>query len=126
MLDINPFTRFTLQEIKQHPWFNLHKINLITGIIIGYNTIPIDQNILNLCCAYNADKDKIEKSVRNNKYDRGSALYYLLVKKTTKKGFQSISDLSSDDFIEFILDDENLIKRKNFFRRNIYDKSKII
>ena len=124
MLDINPITRYTLQEIKQHPWFNLQKPNLIPGIIIGYNNIPIDENILNLCVAYNGDKDKIEKSVKNNKYDRGSALYYLLVKKIRKKGFQSISDLSSDAFIEFILDDDNLMNRR-IIKRNNYNRDEI-
>ena len=119
MLDINPITRYTLQEIKQHPWFNLNKINLIPGIIIGYNMIPVDENILNLCVAYNADKDKVENSVRNNKYDSGSALYYLLVRKIIKKGFQSISDLSSESFIRFILNDDNLIKRNIYIEKNI-------
>ena len=122
MLDINPITRYTLQEIKQHPWFNLNKINLIPGIIIGYNKIPVDENILNLCVTYNADKDKIENSVKNNKYDKGSALYYLLVKKITKKGFQSISDLNSDLFIKFILDDNNLLINKNTNKRNYSNK----
>ena len=32
-------------------------------------------------CAYNCDKDKVEFSVKNNKYDAGSALNYLLVRK---------------------------------------------
>ena len=123
MLDINPITRYTLQEIKQHPWFNLNKINLIPGIIIGYNMIPVDENILNLCVAYNADKDKVENSVRNNKYDSGSALYYLLVRKITKKGFQSISDLSSESFIRFILNDDNLIKRKIYIGKNINNEN---
>ena len=122
MLDVNPITRYTLQEIKQHPWFNLNQINLIPGIIIGYNKIPVDENILNLCVTYNADKDKIENSVRNNKYDKGSALYYLLVKKITKKGFQSISDLNSDLFIEFILDNNNLILNNNINKRNFSNK----
>ena len=122
MLDINPITRYTLQEIKQHPWFNLTKANLIPGIIIGYNTIPVDENILNLCVAYNADKEKVEQSVKNNRYDSGSALYYLLVRKIIRKGFQSISDLSSDAFIEFILDDDNLINRRST-RKNIYNKN---
>ena len=119
MLDINPITRYTLQEIKQHPWFNLSKVNLIPGIIIGYNTIPIDENILNLCVAYNADRNKVEKSVKENKYDRGSSLYYLLVRKIVKKGFQSISDLSSEGFINFIMnDDNNLLNTKNTRRKN--------
>ena len=114
MLDVNPITRYTLQEIKQHPWFNLNKVNLIPGIIIGYNKIPVDENILNLCVTYNANKDKVKNSVKNNKYDKGSALYYLLVKKITKKGFQSVSDLNSELFIEFILDNDNLIKKNNY------------
>ena len=111
MLDINPITRYTLQDIREHPWFNLNETNLIPGIIIGYNLIPVDENILNLCVAYNADREKIENSVKNNKYDSGSALYYLLVRKITRKGFESISDLSSDIFIDFILDDNNLVNR---------------
>ena len=114
MLDINPITRYTLQDIREHPWFNLNDTNLIPGIIIGYNLIPVDENILNLCVAYNCDRDKIEYSVKNNKYDAGSALYYLLVRKITRKGFESVSDLSSDLFIDFILDDNNLVnKNKN-------------
>ena len=122
MLDVNPITRYTLQEIKQHPWFNLNKVNLIPGIIIGYNKIPVDENILNLCVTYNADKDKVKNSVKNNKYDKGSALYYLLVKKITKKGFQSVSDLNSELFIEFILDNDNLIKKNNYPKRKYSNK----
>ena len=122
MLDVNPITRYTLQEIKQHPWFNLNKVNLIPGIIIGYNKIPVDENILNLCVTYNADKDKVKNSVKNNKYDKGSALYYLLVKKVTKKGFQSVSDLNSKLFIEFILDNDNLIKKNNYSKRKYSNK----
>ena len=113
MLDINPLNRYTLQDIREHPWFNMIDTNLIPGIIIGYNMIPVDENILNLCVAYNADKKKVEYSVKNNIYDEGSALYYLLVKKITKKGFESVSDLSSDAFIDFILDDYNLINNNN-------------
>ena len=117
MLDINPITRYTLQDIREHPWFNMNDTNLIPGIIIGYNLIPVDENILNLCVAYNSDRDKIEDSVRNNKYDEGSALYYLLVRKIIRKGFESISDLSSDLFIDFILDDNNLVHPRRDKRR---------
>ena len=121
MLDINPITRYTLQDIREHPWFNLNDTNLIPGIIIGYNLIPVDENILNLCVAYNSDRDKIEYSVKNNKYDAGSALYYLLVRKITRKGFESVSDLSSDLFIDFILDDNNLVNKNN----NTQEKKRI-
>lgn len=43
MLDLDPMTRFTLQEVRSHPWFNLLDYKLIPGIIIGYNVIPVDE-----------------------------------------------------------------------------------
>ena len=52
MLDINPLTRYTLDEIREHPWFNLTNFKLIPGIIIGFNKIPVDEYIVNLCASY--------------------------------------------------------------------------
>ena len=112
MLDVDPMTRYTLQEIKDHPWFNSNDYILIPGIIIDYNIIPVDEKILNLCVTYNKDKNEVFDSVRNNKHDSNSALYYLLVKKLKKKGFKSVSDLCSDDFIDYILDEHNLINQE--------------
>ena len=109
MLDLDPMTRYTLQEIRNHPWFNLVNYKLIPGIIIGYNKIPVDERILNLCVSYNCDKEKVRDSIINNKYNSNSAFYYLLIKKMQKKGFTSVSDFSSEEFINFVLDDNNLI-----------------
>ncbi len=117
MLDLDPMTRYTLQEIRNHPWFNLNNYKLIPGIIIGYNIIPVDEKILNLCVSYNCDKEKVRQSVINNKYNSYSALYYLLVKNMEKEGYNSISDFFCDEFINFILDDNNLVENS---QRNIY------
>ena len=113
MLDLDPMTRYTLQEVRNHPWFSHLDYRLIPGIIIGYNVIPVDEKILNLCVTYNCDKEKVRDSVINNKYNSDSALYYLLIKKLQKKGFQSVSDFCSDEFISFVLDDNNLISNKS-------------
>ena len=113
MLDLDPMTRYTLQEVRAHPWFNLIDYKLIPGIIIGYNMIPVDEKILDLCVTYNCDKEKVRESIINNKYNSDSALYYLLIKKLQKKGFHSVSDFCSDEFINFVLDDNNLIDEKN-------------
>ena len=112
MLDINPMTRYTLQEIKEHPWFNLTDYSLIPGIIIGYNIVPIDENIVNICVnEYNVDKEKVIDSVQNNLHNSYSALYYLLIKKLKRlhENFTSVSDLSSGEFIDYILDKKNLV-----------------
>ena len=113
MLDVNPMTRYTLQEIKDHPWFNIEECSLIPGIIINYNIIPIDEKIINLCVSYNKDRDDVINSIRKNKHDSNSALYYLLIKKLLKNGEQSISDMRSDEFIDFVLDENNLINKEN-------------
>ena len=113
MLDLDPMTRYTLQEVRSHPWFNLIDYKLIPGIIIGYNIIPVDEKILDLCVTYNCDKNKVKESIINNKHNSESALYYLLIKKLQKKGMHSVSDFCSDEFINFVLDDNNLIDEKN-------------
>ena len=118
MLDLDPMTRYTLQEVRSHPWFNLIDYRLIPGIIIGYNVIPVDEKILDLCVTYNCDREKVRESVINNKYNSDSALYYLLIKKLQKKGFHSVSDFCSHEFISFVLDDNNLIDEKNITERN--------
>ena len=124
MLDVNPMTRYTLQEIKDHPWFNMVDCILIPGIIIDYNIIPIDENIINICSKYNKNKIDVIDSIRNNKHDSNSALYYLIIKKLQKKGIQSISDMCSEEFIDFVLDENNLInKEKNDIKE---DKKEIL
>ena len=112
MLDVDPMTRYTLQEIKEHSWFNMVEYILLPGIIVDYNIIPVDDKILNLCVTYNKNKDEVFDSVRNNKYDNNSALYYLIIKKLKRKGFTSISDLCSDEFIDYILDENNLVQQE--------------
>ena len=121
MLDINPMTRYTLQDIKEHPWFNMNDFFLIQGIIIGYHKIPVDENILDLCEFFNFNKNKVRNSVITNKFDSGSALYYLLIRQRNKKGITSVSDLYSEKFINFIYNNDNLIanmKKSNDNKNN--------
>ena len=125
MLDLDPMTRYTLQEVRNHPWFNSIDYKLIPGIIIGYNLIPVDEKILDLCVTYNCDRNKVKESVINNKYNSESALYYLLIKKLQKKGNHSVSDFCSDEFINFVLDDNNLIEEKTEERNNKVPESDI-
>ena len=137
MLDINPLTRFTLEDIIDHSWFNKTKFKIIPGIIIGINKIPVDETILNLCVTYNVDKNKVKKSILNNIYNTESAIYYLLVQKMKKAGYDSVSDLYSKKYIDFMLKQGNEfltsinvdipetqeINRNNKIIQNKYNKS---
>ena len=128
MLDINPLTRFTLDDIMEHPWFNKIKYNITPGIIVGVNRIPVDEKIVDLCVAYNLDKDKVRNSVIKNKFNTESAVYYLLVQKMKKMGQDSVSDLCSRDYIKYMLNESNDIlnndreNKKNKYEDNIDEK----
>ena len=115
LLDINPLTRYDFEQIKKHPWFNLVSSDSSRpGIIIGFNKIPVDENIINLCQEYGYDKKLVRRSVINNDYDSNSSIYYILLQKLKNKGIKSVSDLYSEKYLEFINDPNNqLINGQN-------------
>ena len=110
-IDLNE--RYDLDQIKSHPWFNLNKPNLRPGIITGYHKIPIDLRILNQIEDYGYNKQKCKINLENNKYDSITSVYYLCLRKFIKEGGVSISDLNSDDYLNFIDDPDNIKGGKN-------------
>ena len=110
LLDINPLTRYDLEQIKQHPWFNIVKPYVsYPGVIEGYHRIPIDMKIVDECVQFGYDRNKIIESVKKCKYNRNSAVYYIILSKMKREGYNSISDLFSDKYLNFINDPKNII-----------------
>ena len=110
LLDINPLTRYDLEQIKQHPWFNMAKeYKFVPGVIEGYHRIPIDMKIVEECGQYGYEKDKIIESVEKCKYNRDSSVYYIILSKFKREGNHSISDLYSSKFLRFIKNPDNII-----------------
>ena len=110
LLDINPLTRYDLEQIKQHPWFNMAKeYKFVPGVIEGYHRIPIDMKIVEECEQYGYEKDKIIESVEKCKYNRDSSVYYIILSKFKREGNHSISDLYSSKFLRFIKNPDNII-----------------
>ena len=118
MLDINPLTRYSLDDILKHPWFKKKNFDLVPGIIVGKNRIPLDQKILDLCVSYNMDKNKVEKSVINNEFNEESIMYYLLIQKMKKFGKDSISDLCSKKFINYILNESGTNENNEYINNS--------
>ena len=125
ILDIDPLTRYDLEQIKKHPWYNIvSPVKALPGIIIGYHKIPIDERILNVCEAYGFDKNLVKESVEENKYDNKSSIYYIILNKMKREGYDSIADLFSDDYIEYIKNPNNLIKKEEKEDIKTEDKEK--
>ena len=112
LLDINPLTRYDLEQIKQHRWFNLVKpYASVPGVIEGYHRIPIDMKIIEACEQFGYDRNKVIDSVEKCKYNRNSSVYYIILSKMKREGYKSISDLYSDKYLDFISNPRNIIYR---------------
>ena len=109
LLKINPEERYNFDEIKAHPWFNILTPKLRPGIIFGVHKIPIDPKILEKVKEMGYDEKKVEESVSKSKYDSLSAVYYLILKKFKKDGINSISDLFSDEYLNYLKNGKNWI-----------------
>ena len=113
LLDINPLTRYDIDQIKVHPWYNMISTNNNRpGLIVGYHKIPIDERIINVCQTYGYDANKVRESVINNSYDNNSSIYYIILNKMKSMGIESISDLNSPEFLNYINDPKNIFFSK--------------
>ena len=115
ILITNPNKRYGFEDIKRHPWFmsvnNISgKNNLFNspGIIIDYDVIPIDINIIKemyFAKEYkNFSVSNIISDVIKNKHNKITTAYYLILKKKLRKNEQSVSDINSNSklFIEYM------------------------
>jgi len=119
LLEVDPMKRYDLDQIISHQWFNLKKNTLTNGIIVGVNKIPIDNAIVNKCLKiYPGKEEKIRNSIENNLFNEYSATYYIFLNKLSNIGYESVSDLKSNKFFEFINNPENKINIENNTRCN--------
>ena len=110
VLVTDPFWRYDLDQIKNHPWFNSSAPSLRPGIIIGYHIIPIDDYILEQVESFGYNKLKTKENILNNRFCVMTAIYYLILRKFIKEGRTSISDLESQEYLRYIQDENNIIE----------------
>lgn len=94
VLDIEPETRFTIEKIRSHVWFTQFSEEVRPGILIGYDHIIVDLNVLKQLTKYNIDLDYTKKCLEANKHNNDTTSYYLLLKKYLQSGGNSIADYS--------------------------------
>ena len=113
-LEVDVNKRFDFEKIILHPWFNLNKFKLFKGINIFVNQIPIDYAIVKKCeKIYNGKGDIIYSSVKGNLFNEYSATYYIVLNKLVNIGYESICDLKSEKFLDYINNSNNLIEFEN-------------
>jgi 5'-AMP-activated protein kinase catalytic alpha subunit len=81
ILNTNPRNRYTLDDIKSHPWFNILKPTINEGYLVGKTEFPIDEDIVECLEEYKFDKEELMKAIKENKHNHATTSYYLMLKK---------------------------------------------
>ena len=121
ILVTNPKKRIKINGILNHPWFNLidKKYNYHEGINININIIPIDEDIILQMEKLGFSKSDVRENVLRNEFNYITTTYYLLVRKKMRRGYESVSDLKSHLYVNFIKDKHNLLKDYEFNIENV-------
>ncbi len=111
LLEVDPKKRINFEGIKSHPWFSLidKKYMMNKGIIVNEDIFPIDEDIIQKMEKMGFNKMEIRYNILKNYHDKITTMYDLLLKKKTELGQQSVSDMNSDLFNNYINDKKNKI-----------------
>lgn len=115
ILTVNPQDRYTIEDIRRHPWMtmNSNQRKSTRGIVIGYNKIPIDMKVLNSLTEMGLDIEKTQSCLQANRHNNLTTTYYLAFKKFIKEGGESNCDLASKDFDKTLLDPPGINNRRD-------------
>ena len=110
MLEVDQKKRINLLKISRHPWIKgCKEIKIIGGYNIYDMVYPIDERLVNIIKQYDIDTKKLEEDLKNNKYNNITALFKLLIKKTLSLGYGTISDFTSNAFVEYMKNKDKVI-----------------
>ena len=82
VLNTDPKKRYTINDIRNHEWFKKYhsKEPPKAGIYIGYNQIPVDEEVVSLLKDFGINSD-YAKNLIGWKHNHITAWYFLLMKK---------------------------------------------
>ena len=118
ILITNPKKRYTIEQIKNHKWFNLclnneeyrEKQSLYEGLLLDKYVVPLDEDIIKqMNNEYKIKKDKIRTCLLNNDHNDITTIYYLILLKKTNSEKESVSDLKGNLFKKYLQDEKNLL-----------------
>ena len=113
LLVVNPRLRSSIIDVKRDVWF-MKDYEQVQGLYISIREIPISDLIIQKMEKFGFNKNEIIKEIKNNRHNSITTIYYLLVNKFRKEGIGNISDLISNDFKDYLKEQDlknNLIKK---------------
>ena len=144
ILNVNPEKRYNIEQIKNHPWFNIinPKINMSEGLLLHMYIVPIDENILKeMVNKLKFNEEEVRANLIANNHNHTTTTYYLLLQKKIREGKKSIGDMKSKEFLNYLKNPVNLLstygynfeliiqirvkKYKELLQLNNFDNNKI-
>ena len=113
ILVVNPRLRSDIKDITRDIWFQ-KDYEQIPGLYISIREIPVSDVIIEEMKKYGFKKNDIIKDIKNNRHNNITTFYYLLVNKLRNEGSENKSDLFSNEFKEYLREQDlknNLIKK---------------
>lgn len=96
LLTTDPSKRFTIDDIRRHPWYSLVSPRESQGIVVGLNKIPLDLGGIKQMSPYGFDLDYTVKCIESNKHNHATTTYYLLLRKLARTDETASSFLVSE------------------------------
>ena len=81
ILTKDPAQRYTIAQIRGHPWFKQVTQTIEPGIIVGLHRIAWDPEVLRASEEYGFEEEMIRGSLEANKHNQMTTTYYLLLKR---------------------------------------------
>ena len=112
ILNINPEQRYTIDQIKNHPWFNIinPKLTMSEGLLLHMYIVPIDEKIIDeMVNKLKFNGEEVRANLIANNHNHTTTTYYLLLKKKLREGKKSICDMKSKEFLNYLKNPINLL-----------------
>ena len=108
-MKVNLQERIKLNEIKNHPWFNLinKNKNYYKGIDNTKIIMPMDGEIIKEMIKFGVDKSTTINNILINNFNNITTTYNLLLQKKIRNGKKSEADFCSELYIKYINDEKN-------------------
>ena len=124
ILVVNPNKRITISEIKKNSWF-LKNYTPTLGLFVSISEIPVSNIIVEEMKKLGYEEKQIYKRIKNNNHDSLTTIYYLLVKKKSKEGIETESDLISNKFQEYIRNENSKNSKNNIKPKALKELSQL-
>lgn len=117
IMNVDQEKRYTIAEIKSHPWYKSIAPKINEGLLSTKIVLPTDEEIIEQMRVKGFIIRDVREAIIMNNHNHLSTSYYLLVKSKIKQNLESESDLFSERYVKYIKDPHNQL---SYYENDLY------